>query len=68
MSKGKVKYFNEYKGWGFITGEEQEQDIFVHYKDIQMDGFKTLKEGQAVMFEVANTEQGFRARSVTPME
>ncbi|MBN2654955.1 MAG: cold-shock protein [Nitrospirae bacterium] len=53
MAKGTVKWFNESKGFGFIT-QEDGKDVFVHYTDIQEDGFKTLAEGQAVLFEVVD--------------
>ncbi len=68
MSKGRVKYFNDLKGWGFITSEGIEQDIFVHYSAIKMEGFKTLKEGQEVQYELTKTEQGPRAQNVTLAE
>ena len=68
MSKGRVKYFNDLKGWGFITSEDIEQDIFVHYSAIKMEGFKTLKEGQEVLYELTKTEQGPRALNVTLAE
>lgn len=68
MSKGVVKYFNDYKGWGFISNDEQEQDVFVHYTAIQMEGFKTLKEGQPVNYELASSENGLRASNVTPLD
>ena len=68
MSKGTVKYFNDYKGWGFIAGEEPGKEVFVHYTAIKMNGFKTLKEGQQVNFELAQTDQGLRAQSVIPVE
>ena len=51
MPKGKVKWFNDAKGYGFIE-QEGGEDVFVHFSAIQMDGFKTLAEGQAVEFEV----------------
>lgn len=65
MSKGKVKYFNDSKGWGFISSEEADQEVFVHYTAINMDGFKTLKEGQEVIFELATGDKGLRATNVT---
>lgn len=52
---GTVKWFNAAKGYGFIVSDEGE-DIFVHYSAIQKDGFKTLRDGQTVSFELANTE------------
>ena len=50
MSKGRVKYFNDLKGWGFITSEGIEQDIFVHYRSLKMEVFNTLKEGKEVQY------------------
>ena len=64
MSKGKVKYFNDRKGWGFITSEELDKDVYVHYTQINMDGYKTLKEGQEVIYELADTTQGYKAQNV----
>jgi len=52
--KGTVKWFNENKGYGFLSSEDAAGDVFVHYSAIQSEGFKTLKEGQAVSFEVEN--------------
>ena len=66
MSKGKVKYFNDLKGWGIITSEDLQQDIYVHYTAINMDGFRTLQQGQEVLYELARTESGLQARKVTP--
>jgi len=66
MSKGKVKYFNDLKGWGIITSEDLQQDIYVHYTAINMDGFRTLQQGQEVLYELAQTESGLQARKVTP--
>ena len=68
MSKGKVKYFNDLKGWGFISEESVPNDIYVHFTDINMEGFKTLKEGQNVSFEIINTNNGPRAQNVTLTE
>jgi len=64
MQKGKVKWFNETKGYGFITREDG-VDVFVHYSEIQANGFKTLAEGQEVNFEVADGPKGPKAVSVT---
>lgn len=61
--KGRVKWFSEAKGYGFIEREEGE-DVFVHYTAIQMDGFKTLAEGQEVEFEVTQGEKGPQAENV----
>ncbi|MCA9483993.1 MAG: cold-shock protein [Nitrospina sp.] len=63
MSKGKVKWFNEQKGYGFIQTEEGE-DCFVHFSEIQVDGFKTLHEGQSVEFEVTQGQKGPQATQV----
>ncbi|UCD62797.1 MAG: cold shock domain-containing protein [Candidatus Zixiibacteriota bacterium] len=66
MSKGKVKYFNDTKGWGFIASEETDQDVYVHYTAINMDGYKTLREGQEVLYELTETGKGYQAKNVTP--
>ena len=64
MSKGKVKWFNEKKGYGFIEQDEG-GDVFVHFSAIQGDGFKTLTEGQVVEFEVVDGKKGPQASNVT---
>jgi CspA family cold shock protein len=61
---GKIKWFNESKGFGFITREDG-VDIFVHYTSIQGNGFKTLSEGQSVSFEIADGPKGPKAINVT---
>jgi len=66
MAKGKVKYFNDLRGWGLIGNEEVEQDVYVHYTAIQMDGFRTLKQGQEVMFELMEADGELRATDVVP--
>ena len=63
-STGRVKWFNEKKGFGFIVIDENEDDIFVHYKDILGDGFKTLHENDAVSFVIDKGPKGFKAQSV----
>jgi len=63
MARGKVKWFNDAKGYGFIE-QEGGEDVFVHFSAIQMEGFKTLAEGQAVEFEVQNGEKGLHAANV----
>ena len=63
MLKGKVKWFNDAKGYGFIE-QDGGEDVFVHFSAIQTDGFKTLAEGQAVEFEVKPGEKGLQASSV----
>ena len=63
MEKGTVKWFNAEKGFGFITREDGE-DVFVHFSAIEMEGFKTLEEGQAVKFEVVEGDKGPQATNV----
>ena len=63
MSEGKVKWFNEKKGFGFIE-QDGEKDLFVHYTAIQGDGFKSLSEGQKVRFEIEETSKGPKAKNV----
>ncbi len=63
MPKGKVKWFNDTKGYGFIE-QGQGEDVFVHFSAIQMDGFKTLAEGQPVEFELKTGEKGLAANNV----
>lgn len=64
MATGLVKWFNDSKGYGFIHAEGSEQDIFVHYTQIQGDGFKTLAEGQHVEFELVDGPKGPQAQNV----
>ncbi|HWR73250.1 MAG TPA: cold-shock protein [Nitrospirota bacterium] len=63
MANGTVKWFNDAKGFGFITKEEG-GDVFVHFSDIQGDGFKSLAEGQAVSFDVVDSPKGPKAANV----
>jgi len=63
MASGKVKWFNDTKGFGFIECEDG-TDVFVHHSDIQGDGFKTLEEGETVSFDVVQGEKGPRAAKV----
>jgi CspA family cold shock protein len=64
MSNGKVKWFNESKGYGFIEPEGGGRDVFVHYSAIQGEGYKTLSEGQLVEFEITQGEKGPQAANV----
>lgn len=63
MTRGRVKWFNDAKGYGFIE-QEGGEDVFVHFSAIQMDGFKTLAEGQEVQFEVKQGDKGLHAQNV----
>ena len=63
--QGTVKWFNEKKGFGFIAREDGD-DVFVHFSAIQNDGFKTLREGQRVSFEIVSGDRGAKASNVTP--
>ena len=63
MMKGHVKWFNNDKGYGFI-GYRQDEDIFVHYSAIELDGYKTLSEGQLVEFKLIETSKGYQAINV----
>jgi CspA family cold shock protein len=65
MVTGTVKWFNESKGYGFITPSDGSPDVFVHYSAIQGSGFKTLTEGQAVQFDIQNGAKGPQAANVT---
>ena len=66
MNKGTVKWFNNQKGYGFIS-DEQWNDIFVHFSGINSDGFKSLEEGQAVEFDVVDGAKGPQATNVTKL-
>lgn len=67
MTKGTVKWFNNQKGYGFIT-DANGNDVFVHYSGIEAEGYKTLKEGQAVSFDTADGNNGVQAVNVTAVE
>lgn len=65
MQNGVVKWFNNAKGYGFILSEDGEQEVFAHYSAISMEGYKTLKAGQAVHFSAENGPKGLHAVSIT---
>lgn len=65
MARGKVKWFNEKKGFGFIQ-QETGPDVFVHYSAIKAEGFKTLAEGQDVEFDIIQDAKGAKAQNVRP--
>ncbi len=65
MMTGKVKWFNDSKGFGFIE-QESGEDVFVHFSSIQSEGFKTLAEGQSVEFEITEDAKGQKATNVIP--
>ena len=65
--KGKIKWFDDDKGYGFIKGEDG-KDIFVHYSTIREEGHKTFSEGEEVEFEVVNTDKGLQAKNVVKKE
>ncbi|MBI4716800.1 MAG: cold-shock protein [Planctomycetes bacterium] len=67
MPKGTVKWFNDTKGFGFISQDEGE-DVFVHHSEIKVDGYRTLKEGSKVEFDVTQGEKGPKATNVRPVQ
>jgi len=74
MPLGKVKWFNNAKGYGFIIADESEQDmplnedLFAHFSSIQMEGYKTLKAGQTVTFDAQPSGKGYHAVNIVPVE
>jgi len=67
MPIGTVKWFNNAKGFGFILPEDEESDIFAHYSAIEMEGYKTLKAGQQVEYELIDGEKGRHAANIRPL-
>ncbi|MFJ9993183.1 cold shock domain-containing protein CspD [Pseudomonas putida] len=65
MASGKVKWFNNAKGYGFINEEGKTDDLFAHYSAIQMDGYKTLKAGQSVSFDIVQGPKGLHATNIS---
>jgi CspA family cold shock protein len=64
VARGKVKWFNDLKGYGFITSDMNSQDLYVHHSEIKKSGYKTLRVGEEVEFEVAESPQGLQATNV----
>lgn len=65
MPTGTVKWFNNRKGYGFLVPDEQsDEDVFIHYSSIEMEGFKTLSEGQKINFELADGPKGLHATNI----
>ncbi|MDV2079075.1 cold shock domain-containing protein [Marinobacter xestospongiae] len=68
MPKGKVKWFNNAKGYGFIIEEGCSDDLFAHFSSVQMEGYKTLKAGQAVTFDKKPSDKGIHAVNIVPVD
>ncbi|ABO23431.1 cold shock domain-containing protein CspD [Shewanella loihica] len=66
MANGTVKWFNNAKGFGFICPEAGGEDVFAHYSTIEMEGYRTLKAGQSVQFEVEQGPKGMHASAISP--
>ncbi len=66
MPTGKIKWFNDQKGFGFIQDDHGGEDVFVHFSVVEMEGFKSLKEGQAVTYEAESSNKGLKATKVVP--
>ncbi|MBE0488199.1 MAG: cold-shock protein [Halomonas sp.] len=68
MATGTVKWFNDTKGYGFISPDDGGDDLFAHFSEIQADGFKTLQDGQKVTFEVTQGKKGLQASNIRPAD
>jgi CspA family cold shock protein len=68
MPTGTVKWFNNAKGFGFILPEDGGSDLFAHYSSIEMEGYKTLKAGQVVTFDIVTTDKGGHAKNIRVLE
>jgi len=68
MATGKVKWFNDQKGYGFIQRDDGGKDLFVHHSAINASGFRSLSEGQAVTFDVVEDTKGPKAQNVVPVQ
>ncbi|AMD01012.1 cold-shock protein [Halomonas sp. DQ26W] len=68
MATGTVKWFNDTKGFGFISPDEGGDDLFAHFSEIQVDGFKTLQDGQKVSFDVTQGKKGLQASNIKSVD
>jgi CspA family cold shock protein len=68
MPTGKIKWFNDQKGFGFIADEKGGEDVFVHFSSVQMEGYKSLKEGQVVQYEAEKSAKGLKATKVEAVQ
>ncbi|WP_419810715.1 cold shock domain-containing protein CspD [Bacterioplanoides sp.] len=68
MKTGKVKWFNNAKGYGFILADDSNEDLFAHYSTIQMDGYRTLKAGQSVQFDTKPSDKGTHAINIRALD
>jgi len=66
MTSGKVKWFNNAKGYGFVNKDGSTEDLFAHYSAVKVDGYKTLKAGQRVVFNIVQGPKGLHAVDITP--
>jgi CspA family cold shock protein len=67
MAKGTVKWFNDAKGFGFITPDDGGEDVFAHFSEVKAEGFKSLTEKQKVSFEIREGQKGLQAANIQPM-